>query len=150
MSVAYALPQPIKDILNDMGIEVQKIPKSFKRHIFSDISTSTKHRFKDLVIDTMSKYTDVTAAHLFSKLVLNTSELSETVLKNLGRNGIVLHKDKIPSSLRLSVGIMKVAESLCQNSISNDLSTRSAKKLIIAQTAKSAHFDETIEVMLKQ
>ena len=97
VAVAHTLNDTLRGIVRDMGVVVRKIPKSCKRHVFSTISTSTKHHYKDEVVKIMNEYNDVTISHALVTLVVETCELSESLIKKFSKCGIDIESASIPS-----------------------------------------------------
>ena len=64
VSFAHQLPESVKQLTIDFGVKVNKIPKSFKRSPFSEITTSKKQRYKAELVRIMNEYNDVTSAHV--------------------------------------------------------------------------------------
>ena len=135
VSLAHLLPQSVTDIAVDMGVKVDRIPKSTKRFQFSNMTTSKKHRYKENLMELMSEFNDVTKAHAFVTLVLTTTELSENLMVNFSRNGITITPAKIPSKMRMTQGINQVAKTLCSPE-SMEFRSDSAKMELILNTVK--------------
>ena len=138
VSMAHQLPESVKQLTIDFGVEVKKIPKSFKRSPFSDISTSTKHRYKEDLVRIMNEFNDVTAAHGFVTLVLKTKILSEELITKFSKNGIEITLSKIPSRMRITEGVNKVAKAICSPEPLEFQST-TAQLFLILRTAKEGN-----------
>ena len=58
------------------------------------------------------------------------------LLHDLSVDGIEILPGSIPPSMRMSVGVKKVAEALCSKQLVNEFSTKSAKIEVIARASK--------------
>ena len=107
------LSEAVKVVLKQKGIEVIKIPRSVKITLFSDMSKSTKHRFKDDIFSVIKSSNNHVAVDIVLKICRTCSSAwvnHQEVLKETC--GVVLDSSLLSVSLQLDLNITKFSQNL--------------------------------------
>ena len=131
VTAAHCLPNKAKNKLEEKGITIVNISRKVKRVVFSDISSSTKSRYKDTLLKTLMSAQSNLAADGFRDLLKSLSLAWATSVEDLKESsGITISKLVLPVQERIkatvethdikSIGHLKSPSKIVKVSLMND------------------------------